>query len=103
MSLGLTLVPETAVALLCGVRKKALILVILVNILTNPAVVYLHLLLRSFFPLAVPLWQIPLELCAVLTEGFCYSRTDSGIKHPWRLAVIANLCSYSLGLLINMI
>ena len=47
ISLGLTLAVEVPLSLLFGVRKKGLLCVILANVLTNPATVFLLLLIRK--------------------------------------------------------
>ncbi len=99
-SLGLTVVLECLIARIWRLRGRDYLLVLLVNLLTNPAVVYLHLLFRSLLPGMLPLWQIPLEAAAVVVEGFCYARVPS-IRRSWWLAVAANLFSYSCGLCLH--
>ena len=101
LSLGLTLILELAVALLCRLRGRDLLLVILVNILTNPAVVYLDMSCGALFPNGRDLWQIPLELAAIAAEGFCYARFAADVRRPWMFALVANVFSYSCGLLIQ--
>lgn len=101
LSLGLTLILETAVALLCRLRGRDILLLILVNILTNPAVVYLDMLCGTLLPGGNDLWQIPLELAAIAAEALCYARFASAIRRPWTFALVANLFSYGCGLLIQ--
>ncbi len=101
-SLTLTLIFEGVIALCFRIKRKDVLLFALVNILTNPAVVFIDMVLRSFIPLNIMLWQIPLELGAVAVEGLCYSRFGTDIKHPWLFAIIANVFSYGCGLLINI-
>jgi hypothetical protein len=47
LSLILTIIIEAGLALIIGLRKKDLLLVALVNIITNPAVVIIYLLLPT--------------------------------------------------------
>ncbi len=103
-SLLMTIILELPIALIFGIRKKDILLVLLVNILTNPAVVYLNLLLCGIFPRSsVYIWQIPLELSVIAVEGFCYSYFAKTASRPWLLSVVANCFSYGCGILINII
>lgn len=95
VSLALTLIIETAVCWFMGMRTgKELRLVILVNVLTNPAAV-----LACW--LGAP--QLPVELAVALTEAWIYvwfSRDSEWmIRHPVRMAVLANGLSWLFGLL----
>ncbi len=104
LSLLLTVIFELPIALAFGLRKKDILLALLVNILTNPAIVYLNLVLLSLFPSCSPfVWQIPLELAVIAVEGLCYYRFSQGTAHPWLLAISANCFSYGCGILINII
>jgi len=100
ISLLLTLVLELAFALLWGVRKRGLLLVLLMNILTNPAVVLLHFLCTAFlgwtgfFPVLV------LELAAITVEAFC---CRGMIRKPWLFALCINLFSYTAGELLQLL
>ena len=70
-ALFLTLAFELLFAWVWGVRKHGLLLVILMNILTNPAVNLLHYF--AVYLLGWPaFWVIlTLEAAVVITEGFC--------------------------------
>ena len=100
ISLLLTLVLELAFALAWGVRKRGLLLVILMNILTNPAVVLLHFFCTvflgwtGFLPIAV------LEAAAIVAEGLC---CRGMIRRPWLFACCINLFSYGAGELLQLI
>lgn len=96
-SLGLTLVFELAVALCWGLRRRDLLLCVLVNVMTNPAVVLLHFM----FP--APLVTALLELGAVGAEGFCYRRFGERVRRPWLFSLVANGCSFGLGLIIGQL
>lgn len=97
ISLGLTLVIELGVSLLLGMRTgRQILLVMLVNILTNPAAVLLCWL-------GAP--QIPIEIAVVAVEGgiyHCFSKEERwNMTHPVLLAAALNIISYSAGLLIQ--
>ena len=98
-SLLLTLLVELPVAGLMNFRGwRAAALVILVNVLTNPAAVLLHWL-------GIP--QLPIELAVVVIEALIYVwySTDESwnIPHPIRISVCANSISWTVGLLIQQI
>lgn len=96
LSLGLTLLFELPVAWVWGLRGRDLTLAVLVNVLTNPAVVLLH----QFFPA----WgaTLALEVGAVLVEGWYYQRFGLHTPRPWLLSLSANALSFGAGLLINL-
>ena len=103
LSLGLTLLLEIPAALILGLRRKEDILLVgLVNILTNPIIV-LILNLFFIFTASPPPWFLilPLEVFAVLTEGFIYQKGLSYRRiHPFFLSLILNGISYFGGLLL---
>lgn len=98
VSLILTLLFELMVALLWGVRRKGLLLVVLVNILTNPAAVLLSALLGDG-----RIVRLILEGAVILLEGFYYERYGKGISHGYLLSAAANTISYGLGTAINLL
>ena len=103
LSLALTLIFELLIALLCRLRGRDLLLVVLVNILTNPAVVYLDTVCGMLLPNGRDLRQIPLELAAIAVEALCYARFATAVRHPWMFALAANVFSYGCGLLIQIL
>ena len=101
VSLGLTLLVEVPVAYCWGLRSRHdLTVAVLVNVLTNPAVVLLNGLLS-----AAPWWavQLPLEAAAIAVEGFCYRHCGENIRRPDLLSLCANCISYGAGLVLNAI
>lgn len=104
VSLLSTLIFEGLFALAWGLRsRRELTVVALVNLLTNPAVVLL-------FHTAVGAWKlnavavtIVLECSAVVVEWLCYRSCSQQLKRPFLFSLLANLCSYSLGFLLNLI
>ena len=107
ISLGLTLLFELGLALLLGIRKKEdLIIVLLVNILTNPLAVYLCYLARIFLRDWYLAAELLTELLVFLTEGFIYSRFKTEgkrIRNGFLLSLVLNGTSYSAGLIISLL
>ena len=97
ISLLLTLLLELPVVWCMGLRKgKTILLAILVNVLSNPAAVYLHWM-------GVP--QIPIEIGVIAVEAAVYrwfSEDENWkIPHPVFLAICANLISWTIGFIIQ--
>lgn len=94
LSFLLTLVIELPICYTWGLRSRdKLELAFLVNLLTNPAAVFLHT--------SVGIPQIPVEILVVLVE--CYVYHQFKIKHPLLLSLIANGISWGLGLVLQML
>lgn len=108
---------EILIALGMKVReKRAYLLILLVNLLTNPPANLLYYGLaanverigwyREWVLTETvqrwtgydPLWFL-VELMVVLVEGGIYSKFQEWISKPWRYAVIANLISALWGIL----
>lgn len=90
LSLLLTLLLEEALALLWGLRgRRELILVALVNCLTNPPVVLLY---HAFH-----LPALPLELAAMAVEWLCYRAFSGQLRRPLAFSVCANAFSFGAG------
>jgi hypothetical protein len=103
ISLALTVILETGFFIAIGKRgKKDLLLVVMVNILTNPAVVLIYRLTIFYTNLNAVLVVIPLEVFAVLTEGYCYKKYGHDFKRPYLFSLSANMLSYGTGLLIQL-
>ena len=94
LSFGLTLLIELPVCWLWGLRTRdKLELAFLVNLLTNPAAVWLHT------SAGIP--QVPVEILVVIIE--CYVYRQFKIKHPFLLSLLANGLSWGLGLWMQML
>ena len=103
ISLILTIVLETGFFLLTGKRdKKDLLLVVLVNIITNPVVVLLYWLAVLYTDLHAYIIMIPLELFAVFTEGYYYKKYGRGFRCPYLFSLAANMFSFGTGLIIQL-
>ena len=102
ISLGLTLILELVLALILGLRsKKDLCLVALVNLLTNPPLVFFINALAFFRPNLLTLWLIiPLEILVVIAEGLIYNKRLSSNINPFLISLILNATSYLGGLII---
>ncbi|MDR0489806.1 MAG: hypothetical protein LBH28_00975 [Oscillospiraceae bacterium] len=104
ISLFLTIVLETGFFLLAVKwNKKDLLLVILINIVTNPIVVLFFWLSELYTNLNSVVVMAPLELFAVLVEGHCYKKYGQSFKHPYLLSLAANAFSFGIGMLIQLL
>lgn len=104
ISLGLTLILELAFSLLLRVRNSHdLLLIALVNVITNPAVVLLNKLLSVGTEIPSFLIISLLEIAAVLIEWLYYKRFSQAIKNPFLFSLGANAFSYFIGLIITKI
>ena len=98
VSLVLTWLIELTVAAVMGLRdKKSIFLVLLVNLLTNPAAVLLCYL-------GVP--QLPVEIVVMAVEAWIYSSFSKDprwkIPHPIVLSIAANTIAWFAGILLQM-
>lgn len=99
----LTVLIETIVAFILGYRKKDLLNVVLVNIITNPIVVTIPVFFNvkyGIMPRHISL--LVLEILTLLGEGFIYHKYLSRRKiNPYLLSLILNFSSYIIGVIIN--
>ena len=98
VSLGLTWLIELPVGFVLGMRGgRNILLMLLVNLLTNPAAVLLCFL-------GIP--QLPVEIAVVIVEVLIYywfSRDENWkIPHPVGLGIGANVISWVSGILLQM-
>jgi len=101
-----TILIETIIAFIIGIReKKDLLNVVLVQVVTNPIVVsvpILILMLYGYIPHKVVFYS--LEVITVLVEGFIYYKVFNYKKiNPFIVSIILNICSYLIGEVINYI
>ncbi|MCL1895677.1 MAG: hypothetical protein FWG03_03930 [Clostridiales bacterium] len=82
---------------------KDLLLVVLVNIITNPVVVLLFWLAKAYTGWNTIAVLIPLELFAVLLEGCYYKIYGKGFARPYLFSAAANMFSFWMGMLIQAI
>ncbi len=97
ISLLLTLVLEGLFGLIWGIKgKRDWLLLLIVNVVTNPIVVTLHYCVSSFWVVT-----LVLEIAAVLAEWLAYRRWGRTTHPAFLFALCANCFSYFSGLLIN--
>lgn len=100
--LGLTIVIEGIISLLCGIRSlRDIIVIILAQILTNPVVNYgatiVHQSLNATY---YGLYLFIVETLVLLVESFVYKKCLSTHKiSPFRLSAICNLSSFGVGVI----
>ena len=93
VSLALTLILEGLLALLWGVKDRwDWLLLLLVNVVTNPIVVSLHHLLGGGIALTVGL-----ELFAVVSEWLAYRKWGRDTRPAFLFSLCANGFSYCSG------
>ena len=80
--------------------RKEIALVILVNVLTNPIVVFTVYMMYIYLPDAVRPVTAVMEILAVVTEALIYQKYSRNIRRPWLFSLFANAFSYGVGLLI---
>ena len=103
ISLFLTILFELCVALICGIReRKDLGLLLLVNLLTNPAVVLTYHILTYYTQVNRIAITIVLEMTAIFTEGYCFRVYGRTYRHPILFAFGVNLFSYGIGRVIQL-
>ena len=104
MSLALTLVLEELFALIWGLRgRRELGTVALVNVLTNPPVVFLHHTAIGLLGWDAVVVTAVLETAAVLVEWRYYRLCSQQLRRPFLFALLANALSYGTGCVINLL
>ena len=96
-SLLITEIIECAFACLLKKRGKTLVLVGLVNLITNPVVVLLHFLFGGSWIITVLL-----EAAAIAAEGGFYHYSML-FNRPFSFSLAANILSFFVGFLITRI
>lgn len=106
ISLFLTIIIELTVSFIIGIRNKDdMKVVILVNICTNPIVVYIANCLMLFtndfiYNIGVAI----LEMLVVMVEFVLYKKYLKFDKvSPFAISLINNVISFSIGVIINYI
>lgn len=106
ISLTLTLIIELTILIVLGLREKNDIkVVVLANVFTNPIVVYisncvLYFRLFNIYFIVVAI----LEIFALVAEFWIYKKHLKYNKiSPFKLSLIANCCSFGIGLFISLL
>lgn len=101
----ITIVVECGVALILGYRKRDLLNVFLVNVLTNPLLNSIVIYINVYYGLKyrnIALYVF--EVLVVFIEGFIYYKyLDKRKINGYLLSLILNVSSYVIGLIINYI
>ena len=99
-SLLLTIAFELPFAWLWGAKKRDLLVVLLMNILTNPLVVMWH---YSTWQHGFVISTVLPELAAIVTEALLLRRFTKDTPYPILLGIFINLFSYSVGVVLNFL
>lgn len=102
----ITIIIELLIACLFKIRhKKDFLNIILVNVITNPIVVFFPYIIYLYYGIrAHNISLIILELLAFITEGFIYKKVLNYKKiNSYLISLILNLSSYFLGNIINQL
>lgn len=100
LALTVTLALEMVFALAWGLRRQQLWMVVLMNILTNPAAnaFYSFMTVYLGWPRFWP--ALILELAVITAEGLC---CRDFMEKPWSFVILVNTFSYTAGLLLQQI
>ena len=100
----LTLIIEYVVIKLIFINKKVFIPVFLVNILTNPLVVYIYNIMSLYSLKYKGIFLVILEILVIIVEGYIYKYL---LEIKWKKAVIisfiSNVIAYLVGIIIQWI
>lgn len=101
-NLILTILIEGIGALIFKCRKKDLLVVTLVNVLTNPCVNALPFLCLFVWGREAAICMLAaLEILTVFVEGFVYSKWFDDKKRAYLMSFLLNLTSYGIGEIMN--
>lgn len=102
ISLILTIIIEILVSYILGVRKKEdFKLIILVNIYTNPVVVFISNIVQRLNDVIIFSFSIfILEVWAVIIEGLIYRKYLKEKINFVNLSILCNICSFGLGVIL---
>ena len=99
----LTLIIEYIVIKLIFVKRKVFIPVLLVNILTNPFIVYIYNIMSLYSLAYKDIILVFLELLVVLIEGYVYKYLlDINFKKALIVSFISNVVAYLIGILLSL-
>lgn len=102
--LAATIVIEGVLAWLLGVRaKRGQLTVLMVNMMTNPLVVSIHLFCAMHFGRTGDIVStVVLEAAAFLAEALLYRRDPPCGRNPFLLSGLLNAGSFLTGVLLNI-
>lgn len=106
ISLLLTIMIELTISFIFGIREECdIYVVVLVNICTNPIIVYIANCLKLLNnDLVYNIVIVILEIIVVIVEFELYKRYLSVYKKsPFILSLVDNVLSFGIGLIINSV
>ena len=99
----LTLIIEYIIIKLIFIKKKVFVPVVLVNVLTNPLVVYVYSIMSVYSFEYKDIILIILELLVVIVEGFVYKYLlEINLKKAIIISFVSNAIAYLTGVLISV-
>ena len=99
----LTIIIEYIIVKLVFVKKKVFISVLLVNMLTNPLIVYIYNIMSLYSIAYKDIILVILELLAVICEGYVYKfLLDIDLKKALIVSFISNIVAYIIGILLSI-
>lgn len=105
INLLIVFISEVSLGIILGSRHpRDIITVILINIITNPAVVLSSMCLRLFLTKWQYIGLFALEIMVFLVEGFAFLKFKTfGEKNPYVVSFVLNLTSFIVGGLIEIL
>lgn len=104
VSFTLTLIIEYIIVKLMLTKKKVFVPVLLVNMLTNPLVVYIYNIMSIYSFKYKEVILLFLEILVVIVEGYVYRfLLDLKLEKALIVSFIANAVAYIFGIIINFI
>lgn len=102
-SFVLTFIIEYIIIKLIFVKRKIFVPVLLVNMLTNPLVVYIYNIMSFHSFEYKDIVLVFLELLVVLIEGYVYKcLLEINWKKALMISFISNVVAYLTGILLNL-
>lgn len=101
ISLLLTVIIELTAGIILGVRDRQLVIILAVNLLTNPAVNVIYQALCYYTDIHSVIITASLEFMAVIVEWLIYKH--NGFERPFRRSLLINAISFFTGCLLNII
>lgn len=103
ISLLLTIIIEYFIIKIFNIKDKVFIDVILVNILTNPILVFTINICNVYGFKYTKILEIVLEFIVIFVEGYVYTKIIfDNSKKAYFLSAIANVSAYIIGLILIM-
>lgn len=103
ISLLLTILLEVSFALAVRIRNRSdLLLLCLVNIITNPLVTLCYYLANYYTDWNLIPVTLFLEGVAIMAEGFYFKKYGKTFRKPFLFSICVNLFSYAAGEIINL-